>query len=81
MGLQARSQSREGGREEDREVGRGREDGEEERLNAESKQAGSWQAQAARERQSFMLQGRTLSAKHGGGQMGVVLRGNRTFPI
>lgn len=44
-----------------------------------SKQAGSWLAQAAREGQAFILQGRTLSAKQGG-RMGVVLRGNRAFP-
>lgn len=47
------AKAKEGGREEDREEGRGREDGEEERLDAESKQAGSWQTQAARERLSF----------------------------
>ncbi len=40
---------------------------EEERLNAESRQAGSWLVQPAREGQSFILQGRTLSEKQGGG--------------
>lgn len=54
------------GREEDREEGRGRENGEEERLSAESKQAGRWQAQPTRERQSFILHGRALSAKQEG---------------
>lgn len=62
-----REQGEEVGEEEEREEGTGREEGEEESLSAESRQAGSWLAQAAREGQAFILQGRTLSQTRGVG--------------
>lgn len=65
-----RERGEEVGEEEEREEGTGREEGEEESLSAESRQAGrqaaSWLAQAAREGQAFILQGRTLSQTRGG---------------